>query len=95
MKHLIPKNEEFVKIHEDPLYIILKEEKKQRKEIEQNPYKMKQILNDLNHDKEKNSNRRPIIEIVHVIVGDDSNEEIKKNFNDPAFEFIRKNTIKR
>ena len=51
-----PKNEEFVKIHEDPLYIILKEEKKQRKEIEQNPYKMKQILNDLKNDLYKNNN---------------------------------------
>ena len=53
--------------------------------------RIKIFIQNLNHDKEKNSNRRPIIEIVHVIVGDDSNEEIKKNFNDPAFEFIRKN----
>ena len=45
-----PKNEEFVRIHEDPLYLILNEEKKQRKEIEQNPYKMKKILNDLKND---------------------------------------------
>ena len=44
------KNEDFVRIHEDPLYLILKEEKKQRKEIEQNPYKMKKILNDLKND---------------------------------------------
>ena len=51
-----PQNEEFVRIHEDPLYIILKEEKKQRKEIEQNPYKMKQILNDLKNDLYKNNN---------------------------------------
>ena len=51
-----PKNEEFVRIHEDPLYLILKEEKKQRKEIEQNPYKMKQILNDLKNDLKKNNN---------------------------------------
>ena len=54
-----PKNEEFVRIHEDPLYLILKEEKKQRKEIEQNPYKMKMILNDLKKnltDKNKNNN---------------------------------------
>lgn len=42
-----PKNEDFVRIHEDPLYLILKEEQKQRKEIEQNPYKMKKILNDI------------------------------------------------
>ena len=55
-----PKNEEFVKIHEDPLYIILKEEKKQRKEIEQNPYKMKQILNDLKNDLYKNNNNNNI-----------------------------------
>ena len=44
------KNEDFVKIHEDPLYLILKEEKKQRNEIEQNPYKMKMILNEIKND---------------------------------------------
>ena len=48
-----PQNEEFVRIHEDPLYLILKEEKKQRKEIEQNPYKMKEILNELKNDLKK------------------------------------------
>ena len=52
-----PKNEEFVRIHEDPLYLILKEEKKQRKEIEQNPYKMKKILNDLKNDLYNNNNK--------------------------------------
>ena len=45
-----PRNEDFVRIHEDPLYLILKEEKKQRKEIEQNPYKMKKIINELKND---------------------------------------------
>ena len=45
-----PRNEDFVRIHEDPLYLILKEEKRQRKEIEQNPYKMKMILNDIKND---------------------------------------------
>ena len=44
------KNEDFVRIHEDPLYLILKEEKKQRKEIEQNPYKMKMIINEIKND---------------------------------------------
>ena len=44
------KNEDFIRIHEDPLYLILKEEQKQRKEIEQNPYKMKMILNDIKND---------------------------------------------
>ena len=53
-----PKNEEFVRIHEDPLYLILKEEKKQRKEIEQNPYKMKMILNDLKNDLYNNNNNK-------------------------------------
>ena len=51
-----PQNEEFVRIHEDPLYLILKEEKKQRKEIEQNPYKMKEILNELKNDLNKSDN---------------------------------------
>ena len=45
-----PRNEDFLRIHEDPLYLILKEEKKQRKEIEQNPYKMKMILNDIKNE---------------------------------------------
>ena len=48
------KNEDFVKIHEDPLFLILKEQQKQRKEIEQNPYKMKNIINDIKNQK-KNS----------------------------------------
>lgn len=46
------RNEDFVRIHEDPLYLILKEEKKQRKEIEQNPYKMKMILNEIKNEKD-------------------------------------------
>ena len=55
-----PQNEEFVRIHEDPLYLILKEEKKQRKEIEQNPYKMKEILNELKNDLKKNENNKSL-----------------------------------
>ena len=47
-----PKNEDFTKVHEDPMYLILKEEQRQRKEIEQNPYKMKLIFNDLLKEKE-------------------------------------------
>ena len=65
-----PQNEEFVRIHEDPLYLILKEEKKQRKEIEQNPYKMKEILNELKNDLNKNDNNN--------IKLDESEEETEK-----------------
>jgi hypothetical protein len=64
-----PQNEEFVRIHEDPLYLILKEEKKQRKEIEQNPYKMKEILNELKNDLNKNDNNIKL---------DESEEETEK-----------------
>jgi hypothetical protein len=39
-----PNNEVFTKIHEDPLYVIKREENRQRKEIEENPYKMKMLL---------------------------------------------------
>ena len=42
-----PQNEIFTKIHEDPMYLIKKEEMKQRKEIEENPYKVKMLLKDL------------------------------------------------
>ena len=66
-----PQNEEFVRIHEDPLYLILKEEKKQRKEIEQNPYKMKEILNELKNDLNKNDNN-------NNIKLDESEEETEK-----------------
>ena len=33
-----PQNEAFTKLHEDPLFNIMKEEMKQRKEIESNPF---------------------------------------------------------
>ena len=68
-----PQNEEFVRIHEDPLYLILKEEKKQRKEIEQNPYKMKEILNELKNDLNKNDNNNIKL---------DENEEEKEKYNE-------------
>ena len=71
-----PKNEEFVRIHEDPLYLILKEEKKQRQEIEQNPYKMKMILNDLKKNlSDKNKNNREI----NLDESDDNNYKHKIN----------------
>ena len=42
-----PQNENFTKLHEDPIYLIKKEEMKQRKEIEENPYKVKMLLRDI------------------------------------------------
>ena len=33
------------------------------------------------------------IQIIHVVVGDDGNEKIRKEFNEPAFNYIRKNII--
>ena len=75
-----PKNEEFVRIHEDPLYLILKEEKKQRKEIEQNPYKMKQILNDLKNDLKKNNNVENIK--LDESITESEEETEKYNVND-------------
>ena len=76
-----PQNEEFVRIHEDPLYLILKEEKKQRKEIEQNPYKMKEILNELKNDLNKNDNNN--------IKLDESEEETEK-YNEEEYNKKRK-----
>ena len=71
-----PQNEEFVRIHEDPLYLILKEEKKQRKEIEQNPYKMKMILNDLKNDLCNNNNNKKGIKL------DENEEKYNKSNNE-------------
>ena len=45
-----------------------------------------QIIN-----QDKDSNKRPYLEIVHIIVGDDKNEEIRQKYNEPAFDFIRRN----
>lgn len=42
-----PLNEMFTKIHEDPLYIMKKEEMKRKKEIENNPYQMRLILKEI------------------------------------------------
>jgi len=39
-----PQNEIFTKIHEDPVFLMKKEEIKQRKELEDNPYKMKMLI---------------------------------------------------
>ena len=49
-----PQNEVFTKIHEDPMFAIKKEEFKKRKEIEDNPYKMKLLLKEV----EKNIKKR-------------------------------------
>ena len=52
-------------------------------------------IQNLNQDKDNNQKRKPYIEIVHLIVGNDETEEIKTKFNEPAFEFIRKNITTR
>jgi len=39
-----PQNEIFTRIHEDPVFLMKKEELRQRKELEDNPYKMKMLL---------------------------------------------------
>ena len=39
-----PQNENFTRIHEDPLFSMKKEHLKKRKEFEENPYKMKMLL---------------------------------------------------
>lgn len=58
-----PQNEVFTKIHEDPLFLMRREESRQRREIEENPYKikmlLKQIENDLNtKDRKKNKKEK-------------------------------------
>lgn len=57
-----PQNEVFTKVHEDPLFVIKREENRQRKEIEENPYKMKMLLKqveeDVNKKKDKKSKKK-------------------------------------
>ena len=48
-----PQNEVFTKIHEDPLFSIKKEEFNKRKEIEENPYKMKLLLKEVERNIKK------------------------------------------
>jgi hypothetical protein len=45
-----PNNEVFTKIHEDPLFVMRREEIKSRKEIEENPYKMKMMLKEIENN---------------------------------------------
>ena len=72
-----PRNEDFVRIHEDPLYLILKEEKKQRKEIEQNPYKMKMILNDIKNKNKDSGKNNPLIKDKNELYINQKNNIIK------------------
>lgn len=62
-----PKNELFTRIHEDPLYLIKKEEIKRKQEVEENPYKLKSILKEIEkelldeekkYDKKKDKERK-------------------------------------
>lgn len=52
-----PQNEIFTKVHEDPMFVIKREENKARKDLEENPYKMKMLLKEietkLNKEKKK------------------------------------------
>lgn len=45
-----PQNEIFTKIHEDPVFLMKKEELRQRKELEDNPYKMKMLLKQIEQE---------------------------------------------
>lgn len=47
------KNEEFTKLHEDPMYLITQEEMKRKQEIIDNPIKMRDILTELEKMNEK------------------------------------------
>ncbi|MCQ2818900.1 MAG: pre-mRNA-splicing factor CWC25 family protein [archaeon] len=79
-----PQNEIFTKIHEDPLYLIKKEEMRQRKEIEENPYKVKMLLKDLeskeNKLKKKNKETELKKELTEKI---GEKKEIKEEFKKP------------
>lgn len=52
-----PQNEVFTRVHEDPMYLIMKEEMKQRKEIEENPYQIKVLLQEI-EEKERRKNKK-------------------------------------
>ena len=84
-----PQNEEFVRIHEDPLYLILKEEKKQRTEIEQNPYKMKMILNEI---KDSRKEKSPFNDKKQLLYEKKKNDVIKLKEDD---EYKRSQSLRR
>lgn len=42
-----PENEQFTRLHEDPLVAILKEEQRLKEQVLKNPQKMKEIQNDI------------------------------------------------
>lgn len=52
-----PKNEMFTRIHEDPLYLIKKQENNKRREIEDNPYQMKIMLREIEEELLKEENK--------------------------------------
>jgi len=51
-------NERFTKIHEDPLYSIMQEELRRKKDILNNPVKMKQLQEDIENMKKGRKRRR-------------------------------------
>ena len=88
-----PKNEDFARIHEDPLYLILKEEKKQRTEIEQNPYKMKMILNDIKNEiKDSRKDKSPFNDKNQLLYENKKNDVIKLKEDD---EYKRSKSLRR
>jgi hypothetical protein len=51
-------NEIFTKIHEDPLFAMKKEELRARKEIEENPYRMKMLLKEIEENISKHKKNK-------------------------------------
>jgi hypothetical protein len=70
-----PNNEIFTKVHEDPLFVILQEEQRRRKDILGNPQKMielKKEIEKMKKGKKHKKNREDKYK------GDDSTKESKK-----------------
>ena len=47
--------------------------------------------NSINESSKNNKGNPDNLEIIHLVIGNDNSEEIKKEFNEPAFRFIRDN----
>jgi hypothetical protein len=68
-----PGNEVFTKVHEDPMFAIMQEEQRRRKEIMQNPQKMNKVKKEI----EKMKKKRKVSDVSSV-VSEDSTKSQKK-----------------
>jgi len=89
-----PKNELFTKIHEDPMLIMKKEEVRQRKDIESNPYKMKMLMKEIEESMQgrldKNEKKKEKKHKKHKKEKKEKKEKKDKHHNEKHFKKDKK-----